>query len=352
MKIPRSWYDKRWYARAKQLLFEVLYRSGLLAIFRFLRRDSVLVLTYHDILPPGFPEGDPLFGMTVSTAEFEWQLEYLCRRYSPITLRQFVDWICGTGSLPPRALLLTFDDGHNNNLQLALPLLKKYKLSAVCFCLTAFLGKRNLTWVEEGYYRIWHSSTPSWRMTSGESLPLTTIAERAAACGRFFGLFRTIPEAEQVLEFENLRRQLPVEIDLDRFPGRFDFMDSNDLRELRQNAIEIGAHTASHPILATLSEARAQQEVAGSKSEIEAAAGSEIRAFAYPFGMPGIDFSSRDATIAKQVGFSVAFAAHDGFVQRDTNPFSIPRFGIGRMSRAQFAATVSGVLTFLKRGFA
>lgn len=352
MTIPRSWYDKRWYARAKQLLFEFLYRSGLLAIFRFLHRDSVLVLTYHDILPPGFPEGDPLFGMTVSTAEFEWQLDYLCRRYSPINLQQFVDWISGVAPLPPRPLLLTFDDGHKNNVQFALPLLAKRRLPAVCFCLTAYLGQRSLTWVEEGYYRILHSPAVSWQMTSGESHPLTTPAERTAACTQFFRRFRTIAEDAQANEFENLRRQLPVEFDLGRFPGRFDFMDEHDLQQLRQSGIEIGAHTASHPILATVSEERSRMEMIGSKSRIEAATKADARAFAYPFGMPGIDFLPRDAAIAKQGGFSVAFAAHDGFARRASDPFAIPRFGIGRMSRAQFAATVSGVLTLLKRGFA
>lgn len=351
LNIPRSWYGKPWYIRAKQLLFECLYRCGVPRVFRLLQRKSVLVLTYHDVLPPGFPEGNPLFGMTVSTDEFEWQLDYVQKHYNPISSRQFTEWLLGAGSLPPRPVLVTFDDGHRNNLQYSLPSLQKRHIPAVCFVVAGNLGERKLTWVEEGYYRILFTRAPAWQLTTGESLPLKTKEEKSAACGRFFGFFRTLPEDAQQKEMVHLRGQLWVEEGDHQFPGRFEFLDASDLRLLRQNGIEIGAHSISHPVFATLNEQRVRDEVAVSKSRLEAALGTPIAAFAYPFGMPGIDFSRRDSQIVRQAGFSIAFAAHDGFVRRNSDHFALPRFGIGRMSRAQFAATVSGALSFLKNRF-
>ena len=348
MNIPRSWYDSPWYQHSKHLLFESLYRSGLLSFFRHFHRKPVLVLTYHDVLPDGFPEDNPLFGMTVSASEFEWQLSYLCRHYTPITYAQFADWLLQDAPLPLRPVLLTFDDGHRNILQYAGPLLRKHKIPAVCFVITGSLGARQQTWVEEGYYRILDTPVAAWRLTTGESLPLTTTRDRGAACGRFFTLFRTLPESAQRLELENLRNQLPISSDGREFPDRFEFLDASGLQLLRQHNVEVGAHSVSHPIFATLSEQRVKEEVVSSKSHLESSTGAEIRAFAYPFGMPDLDFSSRDADIVKQAGFELAFAANDGFVSRNSAPFALPRFGIGRMTRAQFAATISGALAFLK----
>ena len=348
MNISRSWYDNPWYLRAKRLLFESLFRSGALSLFRFFHRKSVLVLTYHDVLPEGFPENNPLFGMAVTTAEFDWYLDYLHRHYNPISLSQFTDWLLRNKPLPPRPVLITFDDGHRNNLQYALPLLRKRNTPAVCFVIAGSLGAHKQTWVEEGYYRILFTRASAWQLTTGESISLATKQERSAACSRFFSLFRTIPEERQQQEMENLRSQLSIDSDGREFPDRFEFLGTSELKQLRQVNIEIGAHTVSHPIFATLSEQRVKEEVGSSRAILESATGSGIRAFAYPFGMPEIDFLPRDSELVKQAGFEIAFAANDGFVDRSADPFALPRFGIGRMTRAQFAATISGALTFLK----
>jgi peptidoglycan/xylan/chitin deacetylase (PgdA/CDA1 family) len=54
--------------------------------------------------------------------------------------------------------------------------------------------------------------------------------------------------------------------------------------ELSANGIEIGSHTKTHPDLRRLSEAEAQQEIVGSRIEIEQRLGQRVESFAYPFG--------------------------------------------------------------------
>ena len=110
--MPRNLFKNPAYNLAKRLLFETLFRSGLIHLFRRKSRGSVLILIYHDVIPPGFPEANPLFGMTVSATEFEWQMKYLKRHYNLITFQQFADWFYGGAPLPPYPALITFDDGH------------------------------------------------------------------------------------------------------------------------------------------------------------------------------------------------------------------------------------------------
>ncbi len=96
-----SSHENPLYKSAKRLAFEISFRSGALGLFRHYHRHSVLVLIYHDILPPGFSQDNPLFGMSVSTDEFEWQLEYLQRHYNPITFQQLLKWLLADGQLLP-----------------------------------------------------------------------------------------------------------------------------------------------------------------------------------------------------------------------------------------------------------
>ncbi len=75
-----------------------------------------------------------------------------------------------------------------------------------------------------------------------------------------------------------------------------------------------------------------------------------MRAFAYPFGSPGIDFGDREKMLVRHCGFCFAFTGRDGFVDRDTNRFAVPRISIGRMGHAHFATSIAGALSPLKTG--
>lgn len=58
--------------------------------------------------------------------------------YTPVTLREVADWVNHRGNLPTKPMVITFDDGHYNNLHYALPILKKHDCKAVINIVTSF----------------------------------------------------------------------------------------------------------------------------------------------------------------------------------------------------------------------
>jgi len=58
--------------------------------------------------------------------------------YTPVTLREVADWVNRKGKLPAKPMVITFDDGHYNNLYYALPILKKHNTKAVINVVTSF----------------------------------------------------------------------------------------------------------------------------------------------------------------------------------------------------------------------
>lgn len=74
---------------------------------------------------------------------FEWQLAYLSRSgFHTLSLAELAAYLDGA-PLPPHSVLLTFDDGYLDNLTTALPLLQKYKMRAVVFPISGWLGRPN-----------------------------------------------------------------------------------------------------------------------------------------------------------------------------------------------------------------
>jgi peptidoglycan/xylan/chitin deacetylase (PgdA/CDA1 family) len=75
----------------------------------------------------------------------------------------------------------------------------------------------------------------------------------------------------------------------------------------------LGAHTASHPILARAAREQQRDQIARSKAALEAWTGRAIRAFAYPNGQPGADYTSESVDLVRELGFDMGFSTRCGF---------------------------------------
>ena len=85
--------------------------------------QPVPILVYHRVLEK--PEGPPLTVM--STRLFRAQMAWLAENgYQPVTLRRVYDAWTGEGMLPPRPVVLTFDDGYADQVRNAAPVLREY----------------------------------------------------------------------------------------------------------------------------------------------------------------------------------------------------------------------------------
>jgi polysaccharide deacetylase len=103
---------------------------------------KVLVLNYHMV-------NSMFISLAIEPEDFDWQMKYLVDHgYHTISPDELYDFLTGQGTLPDRPVLITFDDGYEDNYTNAYPILKKYNLKATIFVVTGFLSKRKgyLTW--------------------------------------------------------------------------------------------------------------------------------------------------------------------------------------------------------------
>lgn len=87
-------------------------------------------------------------GMTVTIAQLSEQFDFIrSEGYNTITTGELIEQIYNQTPLPEKPILITFDDGYVNNLELAFPLLKKYGLRATVFLPTQYIGNKS-SWEE------------------------------------------------------------------------------------------------------------------------------------------------------------------------------------------------------------
>ncbi len=77
----------------------------------------------------------------------------------------------------------------------------------------------------------------------------------------------------------------------------------NEIREMSNNDVTIGAHTITHPNLEQVDLETAKKEILGSKEEIEQNIGKDVRYFASPYGKENEEI----VNLIKSIGFDYAF---------------------------------------------
>ncbi len=105
---------------------------------------SIPVLMYHRVLET--PSAETSHGIWVSAKQFSSHLKSLKRRgFKTITFRDYDQFLRGKGTLPRKPIILTFDDGYEDNYRIAFPLLQRFGFSAVVYAVTD-LDRRTNFW--------------------------------------------------------------------------------------------------------------------------------------------------------------------------------------------------------------
>ena len=108
----------------------------------------IVALTFHDVVETrGAPSpGDTFYQIT--SGELDTLLSQLRKLgYQTVSSRAFRAWQQGTGALPERTLVLTFDDGYASHFDVVAPLLLRYRFSGTFFVTTGLVGKPGyMTW--------------------------------------------------------------------------------------------------------------------------------------------------------------------------------------------------------------
>jgi hypothetical protein len=123
-----------------------------------------------------------------------------------------------------------------------------------------------------------------------------------------------------------------------------------ELREMADSGlVEIGSHTVTHPILASLTDQESWQELTVSRAQIAAGVGRQIATFCFPNGKPQ-DYRDIHMQQIKDAGFSSAVVTRFGMAGNGSNCYGLPRMGIsGGLDALSFSKYLDGVECYQAR---
>ncbi len=292
---------------------------------------------------------DPLFPEAMTLQRFDEMCGWIRDLFRVLPLDEATSRL-RDGTLPARAAAITFDDGYVDNHDVALQVLQRHRLSATIFVATAFLEGK-MMW-NDMITEALRASPLSELDLRGVVPALKAVFPLGAPMQRREALERIIDAVKYESPGPRLERvQAVVECSRARLPAQL-MMTPEQLLNMRRAGMLIGAHTVSHPILATLPREAARAEMLEGKRQLESLLGEPVGLFAYPNGKPDEDFNDESVELAREVGFQAAVTTAWGAAHRDTDLLRIPRFTPWDRSQVKFAARMASNLWQSRRGAA
>ena len=323
MTTPRAWLEDRLVA----------------GLDRWWGDERLTVLAYHRIVDPhGFRFFEPLISATPDT--FARQMNIIAEECNVIDLAELLGWLDGSGTLPERAALITFDDGYRDNLEFALPVLRERGLPAVLFVTTDQIGTDHpFFWDAAAYY---------FDETTRRHADLPILGPRSWSspsemCAEWIEAAKRVPQNRRNEATEQLAEALDTEMPKDAYSGQL--LTWDEIREMSEHGFSFGSHTCTHPILTGIPAPQVAEELERSRVRLEEELRTPIRSFAYPNGSPS-DFNPDIEEIALRAGYSASFTLVPGPTRSrevQERPAAIRRIGVYLSdSERRFRAKLAG----------
>jgi len=273
----------------KRLAKQVVERALPLSLCRRFCRRNLTVLYYHIVSDETLPHVRHLYPFK-TTAEFDLDLQHLVKYFQPIS---YEDLLAARhrDNLPPRSVLVTFDDGYAEHYSVVKPILKNRGVPCIFFVTTDFIGNDRLFYRNKASLCIDKAMSldkGDWKRAAGEIQKVSGVClPSSRAFSRWIDDIGMYDEdAVNVIDMACATLSIDEKQFLDH---RRPYMTLEQIRELAGDGFTIGSHGQSHAPLFCCDRETIAREIVESSELVRQWTGQQQVPFAFPYSAADID---------------------------------------------------------------
>ena len=299
--------------------------------------NGLSILQYHAVIrePLQFPDW-----CFLDERAFRSQIAYVKRRFHVVTLREAVELLT-VGTTAEPILAITFDDGYQNNYDIAFPILQEYECPATIFLTTRYVNGDDTPWFcrLNIAFELTGERSLLW---NGVTYDLSTPVRKSRANNTLHELVKKHHPYEIDDLVTDICHKLAADDCRSTQPGSpYSMLSIESIRAMLDSGlVAFGAHTHNHSVLCRLAPQEQQEEILRSLQLVEKFTGQPSRTFSYPNG----SYDQITVELLKSAGVTLAVSTVQG-ANTSTTPFlELRRYGVGSdLSIAEFESLVHGV---------
>ena len=335
-------------SRLKSIKLWMLKRAKSAGLFRIIRDSGwrgkrLLILAYHGISLFDEHEWSPELYMRPEAVRGRFEM-LRSEGYNVLSLREGIARL-HAGTLPPRAVAITFDDGMVDFKLGAVPLLQEFGYPATVYVTTYYAQKQVPIFRIACRYMLWAGRGTTIDGTdltlSGVPMALESEEQRnAARMAMEERLARMHGGLEE--EVSTLRRLAGrVNVDFDRFLAerRLQVMSPLEISSLPSDLVEVQLHTHRHRV--PLKEQSFLRELDDNRRALqESLPGATLDGFCYPSGVT----NRRFLPWLREQGIKTGLTCEPGLASASADPLLLPRLvDTSGLTRLEFESWLTGV---------
>jgi len=284
--------------------------------------NALSIITYHAIVENKLPVDDWCF---LNASSFRKQVIYLKNNFNVVKLSEAIR-LLANGRIERPTAVVTFDDGFQNNYDIAFPILRDAGIHATIFLSTFYVDSEYTLWfcrinraIEKTKKKHLDWNGCVYHLNNNKAHASALIQEK----------LKELPHSQLIIESDNIIRMLGDNPHAAiPFGSPYRMLSIVAIRKMLQSSlIEFGAHTHTHAILSNISTEEKKKELETSVEQIEHLTGRPCYVFAYPNG--GInDFDQEAIDLLNACGIKAAVSMIPGPNYKETHPMYLRRYGI------------------------
>jgi len=307
--------------------FNMIPNISQIDIKSFLNKDGLAIFLFHGVIEKQTHTVRNYSGKHIQSDNFEKCISILAAYGKPLTMNQVLQHLENGQSFVPGSFAITFDDGFENNISVAKPILERYKVPAMIYLTTNFIDNNQMSWIDKIEYAVQHTKKNKIRivqtnkkyslMDSDEKIAFLMTIRRfvksTASCNPTVFSNQVCADlgfSGKIIADDPLDKKLTWE--------QINFINQNDL------LISFGGHSHMHSILSYLSYEDLCFELDTSLSLLKQKGGISPVHYSYPEGLAHC-YSKTVIDELKIRGVRCCPTAISGVNSAKTNPFELFR---------------------------
>ena len=256
---------------------------------------------------------------------FEKYLFFIKNNFRVVSLDEIQNIAENNITIKEKLALITFDDGYSDNYHIAYPILKSLGLPATFFITTSLIDSKLIPWWDEIAWHVRQLANKTIKLTPWRHpLAIDEIPSRQ----NIRSALQKIKKNPSLIESQLDELRVLTSAGTSNSEMKNIFMTWQQVAEMVDNNMTVGAHSHTHKVFSCLSEAELNFELKESKRLIELNLQNSINSLSYPVGSVTTYNKSMFGTITSH-GYKLAFS-FSAIINKNLskNRFEIGRFPI------------------------
>ena len=253
---------------------------------RYLSDNNLVIFLFHGVIKSNHSLIRNYNNKHILESDFQILLKTLLETGTPVSMDDFLNYSNGK-PMPSKPFIITFDDGFQNNLTVATPILKELAIPATFYITTDFIDRNSMSWIDRIDLAFEQTLKDKIKLPWQQNIRLfSSPKSKINLLEEIRNYVKNDSTINTIKLADNIQKQLNIKLTYSNNSALDTKLSWSELKTLSSLPnIIIGGHTHTHSIMSFLNHEDLNNEIDINLKLIKKHTGIVAHHYSYPEGL-------------------------------------------------------------------